>query len=256
MPDNNSTPKAAIVIPARLHSTRLPRKLLLRETGKSLIEHTYNAACQSQLASEVVVAADHTEISDCVKAFGGKVQMTRDDHPTGSSRVAELALELAEFDVIVNVQGDEPEISGDSIDQAIQLLFDNPDAVVSTLASPIREREQLEQKSVVKVVFDHRGRALYFSRSPIPCARTWEDELLKTEPPIFYQHVGLYAYRRSFLPTFTELPDAAMEAVESLEQLRILNSGYEILVGVVGHHAVGIDNLQDYQAFVSRMNSC
>ncbi len=256
MTDRNLTLKAAIVIPARLHSARLPRKLLLNETGRSLIEHTYLAACQSQLASKVIVAADHSEIVECVNTFGGLVQMTRDDHSSGSSRVAEVAQDLSEFDVVVNVQGDEPEISGESIDHAIKLLFANPDAVVSTLASPIRDRKALEQKSVVKVVFDQHGKALYFSRSPIPCARTWDDSLLLAEPPLFYQHIGLYAYRRSFLPKYVELPEAPMEDVESLEQLRVLNAGHEILVGVVNQHAVGIDTAEDYQAFVSRVKSC
>lgn len=256
MTERNSTGIAAIVIPARLESTRLPRKLLLNETGKSLIEHTYRAACQSQLASQVVVAADHTEIYECVQAFGGNVMMTRDDHVSGSSRVAEVAEALSEFEIVVNVQGDEPEISGESIDQAIELLKGNPDAVVATLASPIRDRQVLEQPSVVKVVFDRAGRALYFSRSPIPCARDWNDDWLTAEPAVFYKHVGLYAYRRSFLPQFVELPEAKAELVESLEQLRVLDSGYEIQVGVVEQHAAGIDTLEDYQAFVSRMKSC
>lgn len=250
------TPSAAIVIPARLQSTRLPRKLLLNETGKSLIEHTYRAACQSQLATKVIVAADEPEIVDCVRGFGGEVCLTRVDHVSGSSRVAEVAEGLGGFDIVVNVQGDEPEISGDSIDRSIQLLADDPTAVVSTLACPIRDRVHLEQKSVVKVVFDQAGKALYFSRSPIPCARQWDESLLEAEPPVFFQHVGLYAYRRAFLRTFTQLPPANCEVIESLEQLRILNAGYSIQVGIIESQSVGIDTPEDYRAFVRRANSC
>lgn len=255
MNSDSHCPKAAIVIPARLASTRLPRKLLLNETGRSLIEHTYRAASASKLASQVIVAADEAEIVECVKAFGGQVQMTRADHQSGSSRVAEVALGLEEFEIIVNVQGDEPEISGTVIDHAIRLLADHPNAVVSTLASPIRDRKSLEQMSVVKVVFGADGHALYFSRSPIPCVRDWDQDWLVSEPATFYQHIGLYAYRSSFLPTFSELPASASELVESLEQLRILDAGYTIQVGVVEQHAVGIDTPEDYRAFVSRCKS-
>lgn len=256
MTERNSGLKAAIVIPARLESTRLPRKLLLNETGKTLLEHTYRAACESKSASRVIVAADDPEIVECVQAFGGEVMMTRTDHVSGSSRVSEVAETLADFDIVVNVQGDEPEIAGNSIDQAVDLLADNPTAMVSTLASPIRDRQSLEQKSVVKVVFDRAGRALYFSRSPIPCARDWSDKWLTAEPAVFYKHIGLYAYRRTFLPVFAELPAAKNEQIESLEQLRVLDSGYEIQVGVVEQHAAGIDTQEDYQAFVSRTKSC
>ncbi|NQU24238.1 MAG: NTP transferase domain-containing protein, partial [Candidatus Nealsonbacteria bacterium] len=167
-----------IVIPARLASTRLPRKLLLRETGKTLIQHTFEAAMRARRPMGVCVATDHVEILDEVRRFGGRAEMTDPDAASGTDRVAQLARELDDADVIVNVQGDEPELSGHTIDLAVELLEENPDAVVSTLATPIRSRRQLEDPACVKVVFDDRRRALYFSRSPIPHPRQWDDRLL------------------------------------------------------------------------------
>ena len=247
-------PKSVILIPARLESTRLPEKLLLDRTGKSVIEHTYEAASQSELATEVIVATDSRKIADCVREFGGKVVNTRADHTSGSSRVAEAA-ESLDAEIVVNVQGDEPELSGGAIDAAIKILAASPTAVISTLATPIRTEEQLLDKSVVKVVFDRQGKALYFSRSPIPCPREWDQGLLNATPATFYQHVGLYAYRKSFLAEMVELPSAVCEKVESLEQLRFLDSGFGIQVGIVKDHVTGIDTPEDYEAFVRRMNS-
>ncbi len=172
-----------IVIPARLASTRLPRKLLLRQTGKSLIRHTYEAAQRAARPAGVCVATDHPEILDEVRSFGGRAEMTDPNAPSGTDRVAQLARDLTDADIIVNLQGDEPELSGNSIDLAVRLLEENPDAVMSTLATPIRSRRQLDDPACVKVVFDHRGRALYFSRSPIPHPRQWDDALLLAEPP-------------------------------------------------------------------------
>ena len=169
---------AQIIIPARLASTRLPRKLLLRETGKSLIRHTYEAARRSARAAGVCVATDHAEIFDEVRSFGGQVEMTDPAAPSGTDRVAEVARRMTGVDIIVNVQGDEPEIAGTSIDLAIELLEANPAAVMSTLATPIRSRRQLEDPACVKVVFDAAGRAMYFSRSVIPHPRQWDDALL------------------------------------------------------------------------------
>ena len=176
---------AQIIIPARLASTRLPRKLLLRETGKSLIQHTYEAARRSARAAGVCVATDHAEIFDEVRSFGGQVEMTDPAAPSGTDRVAEVARRMMDVDIIVNVQGDEPEIAGTSIDLAIELLEANPTAVMGTLATPIRSRRQLEDPACVKVVFDAAGRAMYFSRSVIPHPRQWDDALLASNPPTF-----------------------------------------------------------------------
>ncbi|MBN2025071.1 MAG: 3-deoxy-manno-octulosonate cytidylyltransferase [Pirellulales bacterium] len=241
-----------IVIPARLASTRLPRKLLLAQTGKPLICHTYEAALRARRPRGVCVAADHVEIAEAVRAHGGRVEMTDPAAPSGTDRVAEVARRMPDVDVFVNVQGDEPDLSGQSIDLAIDLLEDNPDAVMSTLATPIRGRAQLEDPACVKVVFDARGRAMYFSRSPIPHARAWSDDLLAAEPPHFYQHVGLYAYRREFLLQLAGLPEARLEKLEKLEQLRVLDAGHAIVVGVVDEPTFGIDTPEDYRVFVER----
>jgi len=241
-----------IVIPARLASTRLPQKLLLRRTGKTLIQHTYEAAQRAVRPEGVCVATDHREIFEEVRAFGGQVEMTDPDAASGTDRVAEIARRLSDTDIVVNVQGDEPELSGESIDLAIQLLEGDPQAVMSTLATPIRSRRQLEDPACVKVVFNSRGRALYFSRSPIPRPRQWDDRLLDAHPPHFYQHVGLYAYRRDFLLQLAQMPQSDLESMEKLEQLRVLESGYSIVVGVVDEPTFGIDTPQDYRAFVQR----
>jgi 3-deoxy-manno-octulosonate cytidylyltransferase (CMP-KDO synthetase) len=241
-----------VIIPARLASTRLPRKLLLRQTGKSLIQHTYEAARRASRPTGICVATDHPAIFDEVRAFGGWAAMTDPQAPSGTDRVAQVARGLSDVDIIVNLQGDEPELSGASIDLAVQLLEENPDAVMSTLATPIRSRRQLDDPACVKVVFDHRGRALYFSRSPIPHARQWDDALLLANPPHFYQHIGLYAYRREFLLRLAEMPQSELEQIEKLEQLRVLQSGHPILVGLVNEPTFGIDTPDDYQAFVAR----
>jgi 3-deoxy-manno-octulosonate cytidylyltransferase (CMP-KDO synthetase) len=241
-----------IVIPARMASTRLPRKMLLRETGKTLIQHTYEAACQARRPRGVCVATDHEEIYAEVQRFGGQAVMTDPALPSGTDRVAEVARRHPEIDLLVNVQGDEPELCGEAIDRVIELLEENPQAVMATLATPIRHREKLADPACVKVVFDHRGRALYFSRSPIPFARQWHDRLLEADPPHFYQHIGLYAYRREFLLRLAELPTSRLENLEKLEQLRALEAGHEILIGVIDEPTVGIDTEADYRAFVER----
>ena len=244
--------RSHVVIPARLASTRLPRKLLLRETGKSLLQHTYEAACLATRPVGLCVAADHREIVDEVRSFGGQARMTDPRAASGTDRVAEVAGDLPEADIIVNVQGDEPELSGASIDLAIRLLEEDPQAVMATLATPIRRRRQLEDPACVKVVFDARGRAMYFSRSVIPHPRQWDDGLLTSNPPHFYQHVGLYAYRREFLLALAAMPPSKLENTEKLEQLRVLEAGYPIIVGVVDEPTFGIDTPEDYRAFVER----
>ena len=241
-----------VIIPARLGSTRLPRKMLLRETGKTLIQHTYEAALQAKRPVGVCVATDHEEIFDAVSAFGGRVEMTSPKAASGTDRVAEVARHLDGADIIVNVQGDEPELSGDSIDLAVRLLEEDPMAVMATLATPIRDRNKLEDPACVKVVFDQAGKALYFSRSVIPHPRQWDDSLLTAKPPRFHQHIGLYAYRRELLLKLASLPPCDTEKVESLEQLRVLNAGYSILVGVVDEPTLGIDTADDYRRFVER----
>ncbi len=244
-----------IVIPARLASTRLERKLLLRDSGKSMLQHTYESASQANRPAGICVATDHQDIVDEVRRFGGISYLTSTELTSGTDRVAAVAEQLGDVDILVNVQGDEPEISGRSIDLTIALLEENPQAVMSTLATPIQSREQLEDPACVKVVFDSTGTALYFSRAPIPHAREWDDAMLSSEPPSFFQHVGLYAYRRDFLLKLATMPPSRLERLERLEQLRVLESGSQILVGVVHETTSGIDTPADYRAFVERMQS-
>jgi 3-deoxy-manno-octulosonate cytidylyltransferase (CMP-KDO synthetase) len=248
--------RSYIVIPARLQSTRLPCKLLLDETGKPLIQHTYESAQAAMRPMGVCVAADHADIADVIQGFGGEVRMTDPQAASGTDRVAEVAKDLPGVDIVVNLQGDEPEVSAAAIDMAVELLESHPDAVMSTLATPIHSREQLEDPACVKVVCDLSGRALYFSRAPIPAARDWRDELLTADPPLFLQHIGLYAYRREFLLRLSQLPPSALEKTENLEQLRVLAAGHPIQVGIVDESTCGIDTPADYRAFVRRSANC
>lgn len=241
-----------VVVPARLASSRLPRKMLLSDTGKPLIQHTYEAAMQATQPIGLCVATDHEEILHAVREFGGEARMTSAEAASGTDRVAEVAAELGDIDIFVNVQGDEPELSGASIDFVIRLLQEHPLAAMSTLATPIRCREQLDDPACVKVVLDDEGRALYFSRSVIPHPRQWDESLLRANPPNFFQHVGIYAYRREFLLKLAQLPRSPLERLENLEQLRVLAAGYAIQVGVVDEPTAGIDTPADYEAFVKR----
>jgi 3-deoxy-manno-octulosonate cytidylyltransferase (CMP-KDO synthetase) len=254
-PSKPSSLTSLIVIPARLGSTRLARKMLLAETGRPLIQHTYEAACRARRPGGVVVATDSDEIAAVVRGFGGSAVLTSPECASGTDRVAEVARSRPDIEIFVNVQGDEPEMAGDAIDRVIALLEEHPEAPMSTLAAPIRDRARWLDPACVKVVFDRRQRALYFSRAPIPFARTWDDRLLENDPPLFYQHLGIYAYRRSFLLELARLPRSATETVESLEQLRVLDAGYPILVGVVAHATSGIDTPSDYAQFVQRWRS-
>jgi 3-deoxy-manno-octulosonate cytidylyltransferase (CMP-KDO synthetase) len=247
-----SLPAAAIVIPARLASTRLPRKLLLRDTGKPLIQHTYEAARGSRLAAEVLVAADHEEIRAAVEAFGGRVVMTNPEAASGSDRLAEVAAARPDLELLVNVQGDEPEIDAAAVDSLIELLAGDASVDFATLATPIRDAGRLHNPNCVKVVCDGRMNAMYFSRSPIPFPREWDDALLQADPPLFLQHVGLYAYRRELLLQFPSLPPSPLEGVERLEQLRLLQAGRRCRVALSEHGVAGIDTAADYEAFVAR----
>jgi 3-deoxy-manno-octulosonate cytidylyltransferase (CMP-KDO synthetase) len=239
-------------IPARLASTRLPRKLLLAETGKPLIQHTWEAARRSRLVADVVIAADSPEIAAAVARFGGRCELTG-DHPSGTDRIAEVVgRSFSDAEIIVNIQGDEPEIDPQSIDLLVQLLRDYPGSQMSTLATPIRTRDVRDSTSCVKVVCTADHRALYFSRSLIPFCRDQDpDSLLMADSP-WHLHLGVYAYRREFLMKLTKLPVSRLEKLEKLEQLRALEAGAAIQVGIVERTAVGIDTQDDYARFVAR----
>lgn len=237
--------KSAIIIPARYASSRLPAKPLLRETGKYLIQHVYERACASN-ADTVIVATDDLRIFQAVQSFGGNVVMTRDDHPSGTDRVAEVAAKL-DADIIVNVQGDEPMIEPGTLDMLACLLEHDREAQMATLATPIMTLELWRDPNCVKVVCDKQGRALYFSRSPIPYVRDGEPDFSTGR---FLQHLGLYAYRRDFLLKLATLPPEPIELTEKLEQLRVLALGHRIQVGVVASAHRGVDTPADYQRFV------
>ncbi|MCC7338933.1 MAG: 3-deoxy-manno-octulosonate cytidylyltransferase [Pirellulaceae bacterium] len=243
-----------IVIPARLASTRLPEKLLLRETGKSVLQHTFEAASAAQRPAGITIAVDCERLLREAHSFGGECMMTDANLQSGTDRVAAVAAQTPGVDIFVNVQGDEPEISAEAIDLVTELLESRPGAQVATLAAPIRQRERLEDPACVKVVRDSHQRALYFSRCPIPHARSWDSALLESNPPVFLQHIGLYAYRRDFLLQLPSLPASPLEQIEKLEQLRFLQAGCEVLVGLIEHAPKGIDTPADYRSFVQRQS--
>jgi 3-deoxy-manno-octulosonate cytidylyltransferase (CMP-KDO synthetase) len=240
--------RTVIVIPARFASSRLPGKPLLRATGKYLIEHVYDQASRARRAERVIVATDDRRIESAVKSFGGEVVMTRGDVASGTDRVAEAARALP-ADLIVNLQGDEPLIEPDALDYVTDLLGRHQSAAMATLATPLRSLEQYHNPNCVKVVVGDLGQALYFSRSPIPFVRDGGPDLGR-QPFQFFQHVGLYAYRRDFLLRLAQTPPSPLEQLEKLEQLRVLGLGQRIQVGVTAHAAAGVDTPEDYERFV------
>jgi 3-deoxy-manno-octulosonate cytidylyltransferase (CMP-KDO synthetase) len=240
--------RCAIVIPARYASSRLPGKPLLRQTGKYLVQHVYEQARRARRAGDVLVATDDPRIVAAVASFGGRAVLTRRDHPSGTDRVAEVARRL-DADVVINLQGDEPLVDPAALDLLPALLERDPDADVATLAVPLPSAEHWRNPNCVKVVCDAAGRALYFSRSPIPFVRDGQPDFA-ARPPRFLQHLGLYAYRRPFLLALAALPPEPLEQLEKLEQLRVLALGRRIQVGVVPHATVGVDTPDDYERFV------
>ena len=235
----------AVVIPARFASVRLPGKPLLKIGSKTLIEMVYERAKLARLPRRVIVATDDARIADAVRAFGGEVRMTRVDHPSGTDRIAEVAREhLKDADAIVNVQGDEPDMDPSNIDAVARLLEEDREASMTTLACVERSREAMLDPNKVKVVCDAKGRALYFSRAPIPFTR---DEAERDWA--FLLHLGIYGYRRDFLLEFPTLPQTPLEKKEKLEQLRALEHGRIIRVGIAARRTFGIDTPEDYERF-------
>lgn len=232
--------KILCVIPARYASTRLPGKPLANIAGKSMIQHVYERASQARRPAKVLVATDHDEVYQAVKDFGGQVLMTSPDHPTGTDRLAEVARACPEYELIINVQGDEPLIEPAVIDQLAAAFDDEPELVMATLATVMAE-DEYDKPSAVKVVTRRNGHALYFSRSLIPYPRVQLAEL-----PV-YKHIGIYAYRRDFLITYAALAPTPLERTESLEQLRALEHGYNIKVLLTDFQSVGVDTPEDLE---------
>lgn len=250
--------KATAVIPARYASTRFPGKPLVKETGKYLIQHVYEQVARARSISRVIVATDDERILRAVESFGGTAAMTRADHPSGTDRVAEAAAD-GDADIVVNVQGDEPEIEPADIDKLVGLLADQPDTPMGTLACPFPAEGDPSDPNAVKVVIDARGRALYFSRALIPYPRDTAGRAAANgeggASSAWLLHVGIYGYRRPFLLSLAKLPQTPLERIEKLEQLRVLEHGYPIAVGLVEHAAIGIDTPEDYAAFVRRFQT-
>jgi 3-deoxy-manno-octulosonate cytidylyltransferase (CMP-KDO synthetase) len=229
--------KAIAVIPARLASTRLPRKMLREIAGKPLVGLVYEAVRSSPLLAEVIIATDSEEILQVCREHGWKAQMTSPAHRSGTERVHEISDREA-ADVYINVQGDEPLVRPQQIESLLQVMED-PAVPVGTLMTPAAEID-IPNPNAVKVVTDLAGRALYFSRATIPFDRD-------STRPRYFKHLGLYAYRKPALDRFVTLPESALEKSERLEQLRFLENGISIFVGETPHDSVGVDTEEDLQ---------
>ena len=241
---------ATVVIPARLGSTRFPGKVLAADTGRPMLAHVYQAAINSKAVHRVVIATDDKKVLQAVRAFGGEAVMTSPKHDNGTSRIAEAAdiLGLPNDEIVVNAQGDEPELEPTLISATVRALVLSG-AAMSTVACPFAEGDDLEDRNVVKVVRRIDGAALYFSRAPIPSDRD-KDAPPEAQP---LRHVGLYAYRAGFLRKYAKLPPTPLERAEKLEQLRALEHGYAIAVAVRPVRLYGgIDTPEQYKAFVAR----
>ncbi len=233
--------KTVAIIPARYASTRFPGKPLIKILGKTLIQRTYENTLLCQNLTDVIVATDDQRIFDHVQSFGGKVVMTG-DCATGTDRLVEVVKkEINDFEIILNIQGDEPCLDPHVIDQVVRALVQSPNAVVSTAAMKITSQEEALSPSNVKCVLDKEGYALYFSRALIPSNKThlWNPET------VYYKHLGIYCYRKEFLLKYGQLSQTALQQAEDLEQLKILEHGYKIKVALVESQSVGVDNPED-----------
>lgn len=256
--------KVVGIIPARYDSKRLPGKPLLKKTGKYLIQHVYERAQKAKKLDHLIVATDDKRILSAVKSFGGKSILTSKNHPSGTHRVAEVASRI-NCKIVINIQGDEPEIEPKIIDNLVDLITDLPVRVrlpvprqtgtqtgkgveFATLAMPFENMKDFNNSNKVKVIIDNQGYAIYFSRSPIPYM---QEKSFNNYTPLL--HIGIYGYRKDFLLKFVSLPQGALEKVERLEQLRAIENGYKIKVGVVHYKSFGgIDTKEDYEKFVAR----
>jgi 3-deoxy-manno-octulosonate cytidylyltransferase (CMP-KDO synthetase) len=269
--------KIIVVIPARYGSTRFPAKVLAKDTGKFLIQHVYEQAKLAKLPDRVIIAADDKRIAQAAKSFGAECIMTNPDCPSGTDRIAEaikkledggqraddrgdkklsaIRYPLSAGDIVVNLQGDEPEIDPANIDTVAKLLADNPKSPMATLVADFETKEQIADPNIVKVVTSHESRAtshsvaLYFSRSVIPYDRQQGGT---GDIKNYLRHIGIYAYRKDFLLKITKLPQSPLEKLEKLEQLRAVENGFDILVAKVKHTCAGIDTPEQYAEFVKR----
>jgi 3-deoxy-manno-octulosonate cytidylyltransferase (CMP-KDO synthetase) len=248
---------AIVLIPARYASARFPGKPLALLKGLPVIQHVYQNSMQSRLADDVMVATDSETIFEKVLSFGGKAVMTSGDHVSGTDRIAEVARSM-EYDIIVNVQGDEPLIQPEMIDDTISVL-DDPRASIGTLAVRIRDSREIFDPNVVKVVFNREGFALYFSRAPVPYHRDeWKGLghfTIHDSPFTVFKHIGIYSYRRDVLTQLSELPPSRLELVEKLEQLRAIEEGFTIKVKETVYETFGVDTPEDLERIEKCLNS-
>lgn len=250
--------KITAIIPARYASTRFEGKALADIMGKPMVQHVYERTAKASLISDVIIATDDERIAAAVRAFGGRVAMTSRDHETGTDRLAEVAAGL-DSDIVVNVQGDEPLIDPAMIDEAVWPLVDNPAIKMGTLKTRIKNLHDFLSPNVVKVVSNLDGFALYFSRSPLPNFRDkWnnlKDEAFASGKLLCYKHVGLYVYRRDFLLQYAEMAPTYLELAEKLEQLRVLENGFQIKVVETEHESIGVDTPADLDKVLEKLRN-
>ncbi len=239
--------KVICIIPARYGAKRFPGKPLASETGQPLIRHVYEAAARARCVDAVFVATDDDRIRAAVEAFGGKVVMTRPDHPCGTNRVAEAAARFPDADIVINLQGDEPELDPSLLDLVVDALVQDPAIEAATVAGPLAP-EEMSDPNAVKVAMAAGGDALYFSRAAIPWARDGEAD---RHAPLL-KHFGIYAYRAQALRDYAAMLQSPLERTEKLEQLRWLENGRRMRVLVTDRRPAGVDTPADYAAFVAR----
>lgn len=239
--------KTAIVIPTRYESKRFPGKALVKIGENPLIQHVYRQAQKVRGVEQVLVATDDERIQKAVEEFGGEAVMTSAEHRCGTERVAEVA-ESLEAEIIVNLQGDEPRIDPRSIEQVIAAMADKPTLPMATLKTRINDESELRNPNIVKVVTDRDDFALYFSRSVIPHQGKNQDHNA-------YKHIGVYAYRRDFLRQFAKLPQTELEKREKLEQLRVLENGFKILVVETGHDSIAVNTHKELEQVVTLLEA-
>lgn len=228
------------IIPARLASSRFPRKILANIAGKSLLQRTYEKASQSSSLDKVVIATDDQSVIDHANSFGAQAFMTSTNHKSGTDRIAEVVENhFQDAKIIVNIQGDEPLLNPNVIDTLVELLNSKPETVCTTAAVQFADNQDINDPSAVKCVFDNSGKALYFSRTPIPSAQH------STNDHPYYLHMGIYCFRKPFLLTYANLKRTPLQQIEDLEQLKIIEHGYPIHVAIVKEMSIGVDTPED-----------
>jgi 3-deoxy-manno-octulosonate cytidylyltransferase (CMP-KDO synthetase) len=242
--------KTVAIIPARYGSTRLPGKPLLDILGKPMIQHVWERTVKAREVEKVIVATDDEKVLRVVKDFGGEVTLTSKEHLTGTDRIAEVVRGFSlDVEIIVNVQGDEPLIEPDMIDQVVKILAYDPKASMGTLCRKISDIKEIVDTNVVKVVFDKEFYALYFSRLPIPYYRN-------DDPKVYFKHLGIYSYRRDALLRLSSAKSTPLENAERLEQLRALENGFRIKVAETDRDTIGVDTEEDLEMVRRRLRAC